>query len=408
MKVCVLSTYGKFQFAQDLVMGALGSQEIMISCINEVTKDIKTKGTLKRELENADIVLAVIDQQFHDNELLSDRLSVIASMVRRDPKKMLIPIILDNAVVPEDLGKTIYLECTSSSEKSLENTKLTIRELVEKRKFTDIERKSESKRINVREILLWGAIYALALFGAFSMLTIVVAIWEKGTISIDFSNDTAVRIIVYILLLYFAICGKLFIERLEDRWNDIEEKHIESYSRRLQQTIVKEKVGHNADCSIENEDDKNEVIDALGRMLINLEDIKEFYTWSQRQAKQSFFLSVGLCILGFALIVVSVVLIVVSDSGYEVAIVATIGGVTTELIAGTALVVYKNSLSQLNHYHKALHEDERFLSSVNLLGKFSTIEAQDDMLREIIRSEIQINLAGVNDNKGQGTEKEKI
>lgn len=48
---------------------------------------------------------------------------------------------------------------------------------------------------------------------------------------------------------------------------------------------------------------------------------------------------------------------------------------------------------------KALHEDERFLSSVNLLGKFSTVEAQDDMLREIIRSEIQMNLAVTQENE---------
>ena len=47
---------------------------------------------------------------------------------------------------------------------------------------------------------------------------------------------------------------------------------------------------------------------------------------------------------------------------------------------------------QLNHYHKALHEDERFLSSVNLLGKFTIDEMRDNMLQEIIRSEIQMNL----------------
>ena len=65
------------------------------------------------------------------------------------------------------------------------------------------------------------------------------------------------------------------------------------------------------------------------------------------------------------------------------------------------MIVYRNSLSQLNHYHKALHEDERFLSSVNLLGKFSTVEARDDMLREIIRSEIQMNLAELQENENR-------
>ena len=85
----------------------------------------------------------------------------------------------------------------------------------------------------------------------------------------------------------------------------------------------------------------------------------------------------------------------------QMSIIPAIGGVITELIAGTALVVYRNSLSQLNHYHKALHEDERFLSSVNLLGKFSSVETQDDMLREIIRSEIQMNLAELQENENR-------
>lgn len=135
--------------------------------------------------------------------------------------------------------------------------------------------------------------------------------------------------------------------------------------------------------------------------MINLEDIKEFYTWSQKQAKASFILAVSMCISGFVLMVVAILLPVVFRLSFQMSIIPAIGGVITELIAGTALVVYRNSLSQLNHYHKALHEDERFLSSVNLLGKFSSVEAQDDMLREIIRSEIQMNLAELQENENR-------
>ena len=105
-----------------------------------------------------------------------------------------------------------------------------------------------------------------------------------------------------------------------------------------------------------------------------------------------------MCISGFVLMIASIILPIAFRLSFQMSIIPAVGGVITELIAGTALVVYRNSLSQLNHYHKALHEDERFLSSVNLLGKFSTAEAQDDMLREIIRSEIQMNLAGLAEN----------
>ena len=97
--------------------------------------------------------------------------------------------------------------------------------------------------------------------------------------------------------------------------------------------------------------------------------------------------------------IVAILIPIVFRLSFQMSIIPAIGGVITELIAGTALVVYRNSLSQLNHYHKALHEDERFLSSVNLLGKFSSVEAQDDMLREIIRSEIQMNLAELQENE---------
>lgn len=141
--------------------------------------------------------------------------------------------------------------------------------------------------------------------------------------------------------------------------------------------------------------------------MINLEDIKEFYTWSQKQAKASFILAVSMCISGFVLMVVAILLPVVFRLSFQMSIIPAIGGVITELIAGTALVVYRNSLSQLNHYHKALHEDERFLSSVNLLGKFSSVEAQDDMLREIIRSEIQMNLAELQENENREADNSK-
>lgn len=133
--------------------------------------------------------------------------------------------------------------------------------------------------------------------------------------------------------------------------------------------------------------------------MINLEDIKEFYTWSQKQAKASFILAVIMCIAGFILVTGAVLLPVIFKLPFQTSIIAAVGGVITELIAGTALSVYRNSLLQLNHYHKALHEDERFLSSVNLLGKFSTTDIQDKMLQEIIRSEIQMNLIKVNENE---------
>lgn len=141
-----------------------------------------------------------------------------------------------------------------------------------------------------------------------------------------------------------------------------------------------------------------EKVDAIGRMTKNLEDIKAFYTWSQKQAKSSFFLAKAMCYLGFALMVIAILLPLLFGLDLQASIISAIGGAITELIAGTTLFVYQKSLTQLNYYHKALHEDERFLSSVNLVAKFDTAEMQGEMLKEIIRSELQMNLAGTNNN----------
>jgi len=132
--------------------------------------------------------------------------------------------------------------------------------------------------------------------------------------------------------------------------------------------------------------------DALKRMLVNLEDINEFYKWSKTQAKGAFILAVFMCMVGLALIIGAVFNILLFSAPINVTIITGVGGVIVELVAGTALVVYRSSLSQLNHYHQALHEDERFLSSVTLISKFSNDEAKEEMLKEIIRSELQMNL----------------
>ena len=217
---------------------------------------------------------------------------------------------------------------------------------------------------------------------------------DEDAITLALGFTSVIMAIGTLLTSYFSI--------MKRRWQEDDDEELESYSRRLKQAIVpeelKEEIKQEGRKVFVKEEKKKE-IDALGRMMINLEDIKEFYTWSQKQAKASFILAVAMCISGFILMIGAIMLPVVFRLSFQMSIIPAIGGVITELIAGTALVVYRNSLSQLNHYHKALHEDERFLSSVNLRGKFSTVEAQDDMLREIIRSEIQMNLAGLKETE---------
>ncbi len=61
------------------------------------------------------------------------------------------------------------------------------------------------------------------------------------------------------------------------------------------------------------------------------------------------------------------------------------------------------SLSQLNHYYDALHENEMFLSAVHLVGNLA-IDKQDEIYMRIIDNEMKIRYQTFTnrDNKKEG------
>ena len=370
--------------------------------MNEVIVEISSD--IKKKVANADIILAIIDKNFTDNVMLNTEFQLVLMESRKNKNKLLLPIVLDDADIPVALESMLYVKCNSLSKEDIEKTKLKIKSVLEHRRYTVKTRNlKENQSRTSSMIILTLAIEMLAIL-------FIVMFFKEGPIGagyLDDENIITISIGLIAVMLSITTLFTSYFSIMKRRWQEDDEEEIESYSRRLKRAIVPDEVIQDWQKGYRTEDTKKE-IDALGRMMINLEDIKEFYTWSQKQAKASFILAVAMCIFGFILMIGAVMLPVVFRLSFEMSIIPAIGGVITELIAGTALVVYRNSLSQLNHYHKALHEDERFLSGVNLLGKFSTVEAQDDMLREIIRSEIQMNLAGLQENENMRSYKSSI
>lgn len=395
MKVYILASLDNISFAEKLLSNIRNAKIISKPSINETGSNINV--ALKRKMESADVVLAIIDEKFSDSVSLNLELQLAQMSVRENRNKVLIPVVLNKADVPKCIEGTLYIDCISDSEQDLCKTQLMIEKVLIHRKY--IIRKGNLKEKNSRTSSMIIMTLAIEMF---AMLFIVLlfkenpfqmgSIGDESIITITFGIASVMLAFVALLTSYLSI--------MKRRWQEDDEEELESYSRRLKQAIVPEEIKQEEKKSSGNEGKKKE-IDALERMMINLEDIKEFYTWSQKQAKASFILAVIMCISGFGLMIVAILIPIVFRLSFQMSIIPAIGGIITELIAGTALVVYRNSLSQLNHYHKALHEDERFLSSVNLLGKFSSVEAQDDMLREIIRSEIQMNLAELQENENR-------
>ena len=398
----ILASQDKYSFAEKLLEDIRNAKIISRPLMNEVIVEISSD--IKKKVANADIILAIIDKNFTDNVMLNTEFQLVLMESRKNKNKLLLPIVLDDADIPVALESMLYVKCNSLSKEDIERTKLKIKSVLEHRRYTVKTRNlKENQSRTSSMIILTLAIEMLAIL-------FIVMFFKEGPVGagyLDDENIITISIGLIAVMLSITTLFTSYFSIMKRRWQEDDEEEIESYSRRLKRAIVPDEVIQDWQKGYRTEDTKKE-IDALGRMMINLEDIKEFYTWSQKQAKASFILAVAMCIFGFILMIGAVMLPVVFRLSFEMSIIPAIGGVITELITGTALVVYRNSLSQLNHYHKALHEDERFLSGVNLLGKFSTVEAQDDMLREIIRSEIQMNLAGLQENENMRSYKSSI
>lgn len=400
MKVYILSAPNNILFAKKLLSNIKNAAVVLAPSVFELSTDIPNE--LKSEIENADAILAIIDNKFSENAFLNYELHLAQISVKNNRNKVLIPVVLDTENIPSSIEKTLYIKCTSNSKQDLQRAQLIIENTLLQRRH-DIRKKKSAEKSS-RTFYMITLTIAIEIFATlFIVLYFIEQHFNMGEVGNDSIFTMIIGTISVILAIYALSTSYLSI--MKKRRQEDNEEELESYSTRLKRAIIPEELVQEEHSELGIREKKE--IDALGRMMINLEDIKEFYTWSQKQAKASFVLAVVMCILGFFLMMIAIILPVVFRLSFQLSILPAIGGVITELIAGTALVVYRNSLSQLNHYHKALHEDERFLSSVNLIGKFSSVDIRDEMLREIIRSEIQMNLSGLTENETIQNKKQK-
>lgn len=388
MKFYILAAPDYIPFAENLVNNIKNAKIIANTSIG-----ISSKENLMYKLDVADVILAIIDDKFSNSQYLNIELQLSKEIVEENKSKILLPIVLNKATVPSCIQNALYISCDINSQKDIANIKMAIEKILLSWQH-DIKQteKNMNKTKTTSIIILTLAIEMFAMFFVYLSK-------YSSSSSIHIEKFTPLLVTVVISLSILTLTTS-YLSIMRSRWKEDDEKEITSYSSRLKKAMVQEYISDIKQENIDIQENKNE-IDALGRMMINLEDIKEFYTWSQKQAKASFILAVVMCVLGFVLMIIAIVLPIIFRLNFQMSIIPAIGGIITDLIAGTALVVYRNSLSQLNHYHKALHEDERFLSSVNLLGKFSSLQLQDDMLQEIIKSEIQMNLNELKETEKQ-------
>ena len=124
--------------------------------------------------------------------------------------------------------------------------------------------------------------------------------------------------------------------------------------------------------------------DIIAHMLKDTEETTEHFKISKNEAKKSFYISIVFSALGFSFVVFAVAWGVVSQN-ITPSIISSIGGVFTNVIAGTAFFLRKQSLNQLNHYFDKLSRNQDILLSVKMVERMSK-NKRDDMYQEIIKS----------------------
>lgn len=163
------------------------------------------------------------------------------------------------------------------------------------------------------------------------------------------------------------------------------EKEVEDYYQNIRTHVIKNIEVNN---SIHKQS-KEEYSDVLELMAIHLKEIKDYYVLSKSMAKDSFYLAVAMCICGLGIIGASIVAIFLIDISFMEALIPVIGGSVVEVIAGTALSVYKKSLEQLNQYYESLHSNERYLSLVSLVDRLSE-DKRDGAYTNIVNSQLEL------------------
>ena len=180
---------------------------------------------------------------------------------------------------------------------------------------------------------------------------------------------------------------RYLLERIDEKLNLIKNPKSEENEKEI----------HDA----KNSDESLNGSDILAEMLKNHIEIKEYFRISKNQSKFSFCFSILSSVVGFIMIIIAAFGLTTFK---EISIIAALSGAVTEIMSGIVLWIHNKSALQLNYYYDSLHENEKFLSAVNIADKLSEGK-KEDMYIEIIRKQIDIQIKNKESNSSDGNKK---
>jgi hypothetical protein len=196
-------------------------------------------------------------------------------------------------------------------------------------------------------------------------------------------SDILVVVILYILLQSFINRYNLRIDNLDVEKNQQERKEI---IKKITESV--------------NNSDSGNISDVI---LLNLNQINEYYKINQNQAKNSFRLSSFLILTGFIAIMFAIFSPNFNDKiTTDISLISGISGILAQFIGGANFIIYNKTITQLNIYYQQLIKAQDTMLAIELCNKVQEPEQKSKLIEKLI-----ITLIDRNSIVGNSTFKKK-
>lgn len=184
----------------------------------------------------------------------------------------------------------------------------------------------------------------------------------KGTVLLS-----VISIIGMMSISLFAISITAYFEML----NDTESENLEILAKERKELTERIK--------------DNNIIDIIG---INLNQLDEYYTINKVQAKRSYSFSIVMIVIGFIVLILSIMLWFLGKISLNITIIATLSGLIAEFIGATSLLLYKESTKQIQLFFEKLSYLQHTMLAIELTERLNE-EKRDEQIAVIISSLIE-------------------
>lgn len=126
---------------------------------------------------------------------------------------------------------------------------------------------------------------------------------------------------------------------------------------------------------IDNENESN-VMDVIK---INLNQLNEYYTINKAQARKSYSFSVTMIVIGFLVLIFSIILWLFDKIGLNITVIAALSGLIAEFIGATSLLLYKESTRQIELFFEKLSNLQNIMLAIELTERLNNNRKEEEI-----------------------------